>query len=107
MSANVRQIKRRPARRPAPRTVTATIEGGDFDGWEATARADFPARLIVELASGDIDRVLAVLETIIVDHNMPNDRDEIAEHLADVDPYSGLIEVANAIGAKLGSLPPR
>ena len=107
MSANVRQIRRRPAKRPAPRTVTATIEGGDFDGWEATARADFPARLVVELNSGQIERVLGVLEAIIVDHNMPDEHDAIAEHLADVDPYAGLLAVANALGDKLASLPNR
>jgi hypothetical protein len=107
MSANVRQLKRRPAKRPAARTVSVTIEDGDFAGWSATARADFPAGLVLDLNSGDIERILAVLETIIVEHNMPNDRDELAERLADVDPYAGLLAVANAIGDALIALPPR
>jgi hypothetical protein len=103
----VTERKRKAAKRPAPRTVTARIEGGDFDGWEATARADFPARLVIDLNSGSIDRILDVLEVIITDHNMPGSDGEVAEHLADVDPYGGLLAVANALGEALASLPNR
>lgn len=98
---------RKAAKRPAPRTVTATIEGGDFDGWSATARADFPARLVIDLNSGQVDKILGVLEAIIVEHNMPDSEGEIADHLADVDPYSGLLAVANALGDQLAALPNR
>ena len=99
--------KRRAAKRPAPRTVTATIEDGDFAGWSATARADFPARLVIDLDSGQVEKILSVLEVIIVDHNMPDQADQVAEHLADVDPYAGLLAIANALGAELGKLPNR
>lgn len=99
--------KRKAARRPAPRTVSVTIAEGDFAGWEATARADFPARLVMDLNSGEIERIMTVLEVIIVDHNMPNEADEVAEHLADIDPYAGLLAVANALGDALGKLPNR
>lgn len=99
--------KRKAARRPPPRTVSVTIEDGDFAGWSATARADFPARLVADLESGRIDAVLAVLERIITDHNMPDEAGEIAEHLADVDPYAGLLAVSNALGDAIGQLPNR
>lgn len=99
--------KRVAARRPPPRTVTATIEAGDFEGWTATARADFPARLVIDLNSGQVEKILGVLEVIITDHNMPDSEGEIAEHLADVDPYSGLLEIANALGEQLAALPNR
>jgi uncharacterized tellurite resistance protein B-like protein len=105
--ATVRQLKRKAAKRPAPRTVTVAIEGGDFDGWEATARADFPAALLEDLQSGSISRIIAVLDAIVTDHNMPDSEDNVAAKMADVDPYAGLMEVANAIFDKIGKLPNR
>lgn len=100
-------MKRKAAKRPAPRTVEVTIEDGDFAGWWAIARADFPARLVAGLESGKIASVLAALEAIIVEHNMPDSTGEIATTLGDVDPYSGLLAVANAVGEKLRQLPNR
>jgi hypothetical protein len=107
VTAELRPIRRQPASRPAPRTITVTIEAGDFAGWSATARADFPARLLVKLESGKLSEVLEVLGEIIVDHNMPNSDGEIAASLADVDPYAGMLAVSNAIGEALGKVPNR
>ena len=107
MSSQPRQIRRRPASRPAPRTVSVEIRKGDFTGWEATARADFPARLLADLQSGQIGRIIDVLDAIIVDHNFPNEADELAERMGDVDPYAGLMEVAGAIFEAIGKLPNR
>lgn len=107
MSGAVRELRRRAAKRPEPRTVHVVIEEGDFAGWEATVRADFPASLMRGFESGRLDDILAVMELIITEHNMPNGEDEIAEHLADVDPYAGLLAIANEIGAALGKLPNR
>lgn len=98
--------KRRPAARPAPRTVEVTGTG-EFATWEARALASFRAAWLVELESGSVTRILAVLERIVVDHNMPNADGELAEHLADVDPYDGLLNVAGAITDAIGKLPPR
>ena len=106
MSANPRSI-RRAARRPAARTVTVAITEGDFTGWEATARADFPARLLVDLQSGQIDRIMHVLDAIVTDHNFPDSEDNLATTMGDVDPYAGLLEVANAIFDGIAKLPNR
>lgn len=105
--STVRQLKRRPAKRPAARTVTVTIMSGDFEGWEATARADFPARLLTDLSSGDMGRIIAALDEIITEHNFPDAADELAETMADVDPYSGLIRVSTDIFDAIGKLPNR
>lgn len=107
MSSQVRQIKRRPAKRPAQRTVTVVIESGDFEGWEATARADFPARILTDLESGKVARIMAALDVIIVDHNFPSADDQLAETMADVDPYDGLLAVADAIFRAIEKLPSR
>lgn len=87
--------------------VTAAITTGDFAGWEATARADFPAGYLADLDSGELDRIIAVLEKIITDHNMPDATDEIAKTLRDVDPYDGLLEISQAIFDAIGKLPNR
>jgi hypothetical protein len=104
--STVRQLKRKPARRPDPRTVQVSLDG-DFDGWQATARADFPAGWLVDLASGDLARIVNVLDRIILDHNLPNSDDQLAEKMADVDPYEGLLAIATAVFDAIGTLPKR
>lgn len=100
--------KRRPAKRPAPRTVAVKLNsGGDFDGWEAVMRADFPARVAEDLDARDVGRFLAAMESLVVSHNFPDEHDELAERMADVDPYSGLVAIAEAWSEALTTLPPR
>lgn len=99
--------KRRPAKRPTPRTVTVTIDKGDYEGWEATAKADFPAGLLADLQSGSIERIIHVLDKIITDHNFPTADDELATSMAEVDPYGGLLEVANGLFDAIGKVPNR
>lgn len=107
MSRSDRRAIAKVAKRPPTRYVDVTIEGGDFDGWHARARADFPASMIAGLESGSIDAVLDVLGSIIVEHNMPNSNDELAASLADVDPYAGLLAIADGLGKALQQLPNR
>jgi hypothetical protein len=100
--------KRRPAKRPAPRTVPVKLNGGgDFDGWEAVMRADFPARIAEDLDAKDAKRFIAAMDTLVISHNFPDEHDEIAEHMADVDPYAGLVAIAEAWSEALSTLPPR
>ena len=88
-------------------TRTVTIGKGDFEGWEATARADFPAGLLADLQSGSIDKIIGVLDAIVIDHNFPDANDELAKSMADVDPYGGLMEVASGIFDAIAKLPNR
>lgn len=99
--------KRRPAKRPAPRTVHVLIAEGDFVGWEATARADFPARVLADLQSDSIERIMHALDVIIVDHNFPDAQDGLAETMQDVDPYEGILKIAGELFDALGKLPNR
>ena len=100
-------VKRKAAKRPATRTVHVTIAEGDFAGWECTARADFPASVLADLQSGDIGSIVDALGRIITDHNFPDEHDEIAETMREVDPYEGLLEVAGEVFTQLAKLPNR
>ncbi len=105
--SGVTQLRKKAAKRPAPRTVEITVRGGDFDGWSATARADFPAGLLADLQSGQISRIIGVLDAVVIEHNMPDANDEVAATMSEVDPYSGLMEVATAIFDAIAKLPNR
>lgn len=107
MSAEPRKLHRKAARRPTPRTVSVSVTKGEFEGWEATAKADFPAGLLGDLQSGNIDKIIGVLDAIVIDHNMPDMDDEIAKSMAEVDPYAGLMEIANLVFDAIGKLPNR
>jgi hypothetical protein len=99
-------VHRPVASRPEARIVEVEL-AGDFAGWWARARADFPADRLAMLQSDSIALVLEVLEEIIVEHNMPNAAGELAESCADVDPYDGLLAIVGAIIESIGSLPNR
>jgi len=101
-------MSRPPATRPAPRTVDVSLNGDSpYSGWSATVRADFPARVLADLQSGNVERILRALDVIVVSHNFPNADGELAESMADVDPYTGLFAVAGQALNAIGSLPNR
>lgn len=89
-----------------PRTVTVHGDG-DFADWEITIRADFPARLLLDLQSTDISRILAAVQRITVGHNLPDSEGNVATDLLDVDPYAGLIALVGKATEAMVSLPPR
>ena len=97
---------KRAAKRPAPRTVHVVLTG-DYEGWECTARADFPARVLENFQSDSMERIMAALDAIILDHNFPNDQDEVAEFMSDVSPFGGVTAAADAIWTAIGKLPNR
>jgi hypothetical protein len=107
MTATVRAMRRKAARKPAPRLVDVIVKDGDFEGWEATARADFPARVLADLQSGSIERIMTALDVIVTEHNFPDAEGEIAASMAEVDPYDGLLRIAGDIFDAIGKLPNR
>ena len=99
---------RRVAARPPARTIDVELpDTGAFAGWWLQARTDFPASWLVELESGSVTAILAVLQRIVVDHNLPNSAGELAAKLEDVDPYDGLLQLGTELMQRLGKLPPR
>jgi hypothetical protein len=103
----VTTANRKAAKKPPTRTVEVKITEGDFAGWEATARADFPARVLADLQSQDIERIMRALDTIILTHNFPDTDGELATAMADVDPYEGLMKIGGEVFDALGKLPNR
>lgn len=99
--------RRQVARKPAPRTAEATVSEGPYAGWYVKVRADFPAKLLAELQSGNIDRITAALDSIVVEHNLPGTDGTLAKSMADVDPYDGLFTLAGVAFDAIGKLPPR
>lgn len=99
-------MSRKGAAKPKPRMVEVKLNS-EYTGWVATARADFPARVLADLQSGQMDRIIPALDIIIVHHNMPDIDGNVAASMGDVDPYDGMIKMAGAIFDAIGSLPNR
>jgi len=101
-----RRAARQAARRPEPRTVTVRLNS-EYTGWEVTARADFPARVLADLQSDSIERIFGALDRIVVDHNFPDADGKLATSFADVDPYDGVLRASEGIFDAIGALPKR
>ena len=98
-------LKKRAAARPAPRTIPISLDG-DYAGWEATARADFPSRLLYDLSSNDEARMYGALNKIVIEHNFPDDSGEIAGSLEDVD-WAAITKLMEGISKGIADLPNR
>lgn len=94
------------ATRPEPRTVTVQGEGA-YAGWEVTAKADFPARVLFDLQSKDLQTFYAAFDRIVISHNFPGDDGERAPTMADVDPSEGAQHMAGRIFDAMAALPNR
>ena len=100
-------MTRQPAPRPAGRSVDVTLAEGPFATWSVTAAADFPAGMLADLQSGDLALIIAVMDAIVTDHNLPNDQGELAASMRDVSPYDGLLAIAAELFQAIGKLPNR
>lgn len=99
-------MSRPVAARPATRVVEVEL-AGEFAGWWARARADFPASLLADLGAGDPGRVVAVLEAIVLEHNLPTSDGSLASSIGAVDPYDGLLAIGRGIFEAIAKLPNR
>ena len=83
---------------------------GDWTGWEFTARTNPKLRVFGDIASGDFDRMIRGLASILVSWNFVDEMgadmlppsDEAVGEL----PFDLAIAVANAYTSKLAKLPP-
>jgi hypothetical protein len=88
------------------RTVDITLSS-PFDGWTATMKADgIPARVFIELQSGDVERSLEAVARLIVKHNFLDDEGLAAKSVLDA-PMDALTETIQKWSEAVASLPPR
>jgi hypothetical protein len=88
------------------RTVDITLSS-PFDGWTATMKADgIPARVFIELQSGDVERSLEAVARLIVKHNFLDDEGAAAKSVLDA-PMDALTEAIQKWSEAVATLPPR
>lgn len=92
--------------KPAPRTIRVDLPA-PFVGYYVVAKADFPARVLSDLQSGDFDRALEAFDRIVVEHNLTDEDGAKPASLLDADPFDAVRLALEAWGAELGKLPPR
>ena len=92
--------------KPQFRTVDVTLSA-PFEGWTATMKAEgVPARIFIELQSGNVERALTALERLIVEHNFLNDDGAPAENGLDA-PMDALTDAISKWSEAVSALPPR
>ena len=92
--------------KPQFRTVDVTLSA-PFEGWTATMKAEgVPARIFIELQSGNVERALTALERLIVKHNFLNDDGAPAENVLDA-PMDALTDAISKWSEAVSALPPR
>lgn len=92
--------------RPAPRTIRVELPE-PYVGFYAVAKADFPARVLSDLQSGDFGSAIDAFNRVVIEHNFPGEDGATASHLADVDPFDMVKVAMEKWGEELGKLPPR
>jgi hypothetical protein len=92
--------------KPQFRTVDVTLSA-PFDGWTATMKAEgVPARVFIELQSGNVERALTALERLVVKHNFLDENGEPAKQVLDA-PMDALSDAITKWSDAVAALPPR
>lgn len=93
----------------APRVEHRTVElelPSPYEGWRFTARLDFPARVLMDLQSGDFETVIKAMDTVlVVDHNFPDVNGDIAASMLDVDPLDAVMTAVTTYSNHRTTLP--
>lgn len=92
------------AQRPPGRTAELELPA-PYEGWTATVRLDFPARILFDLGSGELDQVCEGLDAIIVEHNFPDETGNLAKSMADVDPAWAVVALLKAYNKHRATVP--
>ena len=94
------------ASKPSFRTVEVSL-GAPFDGWKATMKAEgVPARVFIDLQSGNVERAMHAVERLIVEHNFLTETGDEAESVLDA-PMDALTEVIGKWSEAVAALPSR
>jgi hypothetical protein len=92
--------------KPQFRTVDVKL-AAPFEGWTATMKAEgVPARVFIELQSGNAERALNALKRLVVSHNFLTDDGEPATDVLDA-PMDALSDAIAKWNDAVAALPPR
>ena len=92
--------------KPDFRTVEVSLSA-PFDGWKATMRAEgVPARIFIELQSGNVERSMKAVDRLVVSHNFLDETGEPATSVLDA-PMDALTDAIGKWSDAVAALPPR
>ena len=92
--------------KPQFRTVVVTL-AAPYDGWTATMKADgVPARVFIDLQSGNVERAMNAVEKLVTNHNFLTDAGEPAASVLDA-PMDALTQTVSKWSDAVAALPPR
>jgi hypothetical protein len=92
--------------KPDFRTVEVNLSA-PFDGWKATMRAEgVPARIFIELQSGNVERSMKSVDRLVVNHNFLDEIGEPAASVLDA-PMDALTDAIGKWSDAVAALPPR
>ena len=92
--------------KPDFRTVEVNLTA-PFEGWTATMRAEgVPARIFIELQSGNVERSMKAVDRLVVSHNFLDEAGEPATSVLDA-PMDALTDAIGKCSDAVAALPPR
>jgi hypothetical protein len=92
--------------KPQFRTVEITLSA-PFDGWAATMKAEgVPARVFIELQSGNVERAMNAFANLVVKHNFLDDAGDPAPNVLDA-PMDAITLAITKWSDAVAALPPR
>ena len=92
--------------KPAPRTIRFDLKA-PYEGFYVEARADFPARTLADLSSGDFAKAMTAFDKLVVSHNLTDNDNQVVKSVMDADPYELVTKALVGWVEALGKLPPR
>jgi hypothetical protein len=92
--------------KPQFRVVDVTL-ATPFDGWTVTMKAEgVPARVFIELQSGNVERAMNAFAALVVKHNFLDDAGEPAANVLDA-PMDAITDAITRWSEAVAALPPR
>jgi hypothetical protein len=92
--------------KPNARTIRFDLKA-PYEGFYVEAKADFPARTLADLSSGDFSKAMLAFDKLVISHNLTDAEDNKVQSLMDADPYDLVTKAMEGWVDALGKLPPR
>lgn len=91
--------------RPEFKTIEVVLTE-PFEGWRAKMRVGgVPARVMIDLQSGEVERALTAVDRLIIEHNFLDENGEPAKSVLDA-PMDALTQSIEKWSGAVSSLPP-